>query len=53
MTLFSIVQMPMSEAKDDSDASWWHIQNAESKEKVLIVSKVSEGGTVIYATSRK
>ena len=44
LTLFSIVQMPMSEAKDDSDASWSHMQNADSKEKVLIVSKVSEGG---------
>ena len=41
------------EAKDDSDASWRHMQNADSKRKVLIVSKVSEGGPVIYATSRK
>lgn len=44
LTLLCIVQMPMSEAKDDSDASWRHMQNADSKEKVLIVSKVSEGG---------
>ena len=43
LTLFSIVQIPMSEAKDDSDTSWRHMQNAESKQKVLIVSKVSEG----------
>ena len=44
LTLFSIVQMPMREAKDDFDASWTHMQNADSKEKVLIVSKVSERG---------
>lgn len=44
LTLFSIVQMPMREAKDDSDASWRHMQNAEGKQKVPIVSKVSEGG---------
>ena len=44
LTLLCIVQMPMSEAKDDSDASWRHLQNAERKQKVLIVSKVSEGG---------
>ena len=44
LTLLCIVQMPMSEAKDDSDASWRHMQNADSKQKFLIVSKVSEGG---------
>ena len=44
LTLFSIVHMPMREAKDDSDASWKHMQNADSKQKVLIASKVSEGG---------
>lgn len=43
LTLLCIVQMPMREAKDDSDASWRHMQNADSKEKVLIVSNVSEG----------
>ena len=43
LPLLCIVQMPMSEAKDDSDASWRHMQNADSKQKVLIVSKVSEG----------
>ena len=44
LTLLCIVQMPMSEAKDDSDTCWRNMQNADSKEKVLIVSKVSEGG---------
>ena len=44
LTLFSIVHMPMREAKDDSDASWKHMQNADSKQKVLIASKVSFGG---------
>ena len=44
LTLLCIVQMPMSEAKDDSDASWRHLQNADRKQKVLIVSKVSERG---------
>lgn len=44
LTLLCIVQIPMREAKDDFDASWRHMQNTESKQKVLIVSKVSERG---------
>ena len=35
--------MPTESHPDDSDASWRNMQNADSKKKVLIVSKVSEG----------